>query len=111
MAFDVLREVAPGYGLRMAGLVVAVATLGGFWAAATASLLWQDRRGLGARVLARDVAREQRERPVLGRVFVRGMFAYARRDFHPAQHDNFDLARDYFASAAAAATAATIAAE
>lgn len=102
VAFDVLQRINPSYPLRMAGLVMATATLGGFWVAATAMLLAQD----GA--LKPDTWRELREaerttgraRRSLGRdVFLAGIRAYARRDFHPTQIDNEGLARDFLAEA------------
>lgn len=96
VAFDVLARVEPSYALRMAGLVVATACLAGFWAAATGTLLWQD-RDRGATLA--DLRAQQRERPVVRRVFLRGIREYVRRDFHPAQNDNLHLARTYLADA------------
>jgi predicted metal-dependent hydrolase len=54
VAFEVLRAVDPGYGLRVAGLVVASATIAGLWLTATLTLIHQDRT-LPWRGLARQV--------------------------------------------------------
>jgi predicted metal-dependent hydrolase len=97
VAFDVLQQVAPSYALRVAGLVVAAICLSGFWCAATAMLLWQDRH-IGAAKLAADRQRIRERRGVLGRVFGRGIRQYLRRDFHPSQNDDAALAADYLAS-------------
>jgi predicted metal-dependent hydrolase len=94
VAFDVLQHVNPSYALRMAGLVMATVTLGGFWAAATAMLLAQDRRS-GEKNVMRRAAQLQREIPLHRRVFLRGIREYVRRDFHPSQNDNYALAREY----------------
>ncbi len=42
VAFDVLQQVSPSYPLRVAGLAMATACLGGFWIAATLMLLRQE---------------------------------------------------------------------
>lgn len=96
VAFDVLAKVAPSYALRMAGLGVASACLAGFWCLATASLLLQE-RNLGVKRLWRDLV-AFRAQP--GRsVFVDGIRAYVRRDFHPSNLELDALAAEYFAAA------------
>ncbi|APR82169.1 Hypothetical protein A7982_07518 [Minicystis rosea] len=96
VAFDVLKQVAPGYGLRVAGLAMATFCLGGFWAIATAMLVLQDAGIDRARVLADwRIARERRK---VSDVFVRGIREYLRPDFHPAQNDIDGLASAYLAS-------------
>jgi predicted metal-dependent hydrolase len=99
VAFDVLAKVAPSYALRMAGMALATAGLATFWAAATATLLWQDRAA--GRTFTRRQLREakQRDRSIVTDVFVAGMRRYARRDFHPGQHDDAHLAQAYLARA------------
>jgi predicted metal-dependent hydrolase len=98
VAFDVLRRVSPGYALRMAGLAVATLCLGGFWLAGTSMLLRQDRRQ-GRRGAIRQW-REVSRRSLIGeRLFLRGIREYVRRDFHPSQIENLDLARNYLAGA------------
>lgn len=89
VAFDVLRAVAPGYPLRMAGLAVASVMLGGFWFAAVVTLARQD-----AELPPephRALTPEERKNTPLD-VFARGIRAYARPSFHPNQHDNLALA-------------------
>jgi predicted metal-dependent hydrolase len=98
VAFDVLRRVNPSYGLRMAGLAVATLCLGGFWLAATAMLLWQDRRR-GRRDALRQWREVSRRRLIGEGLFLRGIREYTRRDFHPSQIDNLELAREYLAAA------------
>jgi len=99
VAFDVLREVAPSYALRMAGMVLGVATLGGFWIWATNELLRQE----GSSILAvRGELRELRTRavragedrvmaPIGQRVFLRGILEYLRPGFHPDRRDHSAL--------------------
>jgi predicted metal-dependent hydrolase len=89
VAFDVLREVAPSYSVRIAGFAIAGACLGGFWLVATRCLLAQDR------ITLRGVRRELRElskRPTVRRAFLRSIRQYVKRDFHPWDHDNSGLA-------------------
>jgi predicted metal-dependent hydrolase len=97
VAFDVLKAVNPSYALRIAGLVMATATLGSFWAMATTMLLVQDRL-MGERVVLRRAAELQHENPLHRRVFARGIREYIRRDFHPSQNDTYELAREYLES-------------
>lgn len=98
VAFDVLQEVDPSYGLRVAGLAMATLCLGGFWAIGAAMLLLQD-RGVGlARVLA-DRRAAQARRGEHDDVFLRGIREYLRPDFHPSQKDTDALAAAYLASA------------
>ena len=93
VAFDVLQKVAPGYGLRVAGIALATACLGGFWTLATAMLLTQDREAGVGRILAdwRAVRENDRKRSV----FVEGIVDYLRPDFHPSQSDIDALAARY----------------
>lgn len=79
VAFDVLAAVSPSYPVRVAGLAIATAMLGAFWAAATFTLLRQD----PARKEAPRWQRPPRDQRVLRRVFGQGIREYLRRDFHP----------------------------
>ncbi len=99
VAFDVLAQVAPSYVLRIAGMLLATATLGGFWLWATRELLARD--GMTLSEAMRDLA-ALRERavaagkmkamdPVVQRVFVRGIREYLRPGFHPNDRDHTDL--------------------
>jgi len=95
VAFDVLQVVAPTYGVRVAGLAIGAACLGGFWVAAAAMLLWQE-RGLDPDRLAagaRIVADHSRHHPV----FLKGIREYLAPGFHPSQKDTDRLAAAYLA--------------
>jgi predicted metal-dependent hydrolase len=95
VAFDVLQLVAPSYGVRVAGLAIGAACLGGFWVAAASMLLWQE-RGLDAgrlRAGTRTVAEHSRRHPV----FIRGIREYLDPGFHPSQKDTDRLAQEYLA--------------
>lgn len=102
VAFDVLAAVAPGYGLRMAGLAMATACLGGFWTLGTLMLLAQEKMKPQGFVKQWRGARKQREGHA---VFVRGIRQYMRRDFHPSQSDTDRLADEYIATLAGAGAA------
>lgn len=107
VAYDVLQQVDPRYGTRIAGLAIATAMLAGMWWIASLTLLRQDR--LGLRGLLGQVAALRRTRKgdaVFTRVFVRGIREYLRRDFHPDDNDNYHLAAVLLAKAAAAAAEA-----
>ncbi len=99
VAFDVLRAVAPSYGLRMKGLAVATVGLGAFWLLATGFFLASDAKA-GRFVKRRDVqVMQARKRRIVRDVFAKGIRAYLRRDFHPMQHTaDLELAREYLAS-------------
>lgn len=99
VAFDVLKEVAPSYALRVAGLVVGASTLAAFWLYATGDLLKQEGSNLRA---ARRELIELRERaqeagsqvvgdPIGTRIFLRGLAEYLRPDFHPNDRDHSEL--------------------
>ncbi|HVH43947.1 MAG TPA: metal-dependent hydrolase [Labilithrix sp.] len=102
VAFDVLREVAPSYALRVAGMAVAASTLAGFWLFATNELLEQDGSSLREarrelKQLRRAAKREGARRladPVGKRIFLRGMLAYLKPGFHPMQRDHSKLITD-----------------
>ncbi len=104
VAFDVLAHVNPSYGLRMAGLAFASAILGAFWFAGTCLLLWQERRLVGWERIRKDlsmlrrVRKEHGRRGILREVFAAGIKQYLRRDFHPNNIDNYDLAMQYLVS-------------
>jgi uncharacterized protein len=89
VAFDVLQKVAPGYPLRMAGLALASALLGGFWFAAVVTLARQDAK-LPAEPHREPTQEEKKHTPL--DVFARGIRDYARPSFHPNQNNNLPLA-------------------
>lgn len=84
VAFDVLAAVDPRYRVRMAGLLSATLCLAGFWALGFGMLVVQDPDARFGGVV-RGLWRVQRERRLVGRVFVTGIRDYVRRDFHPDQ--------------------------
>jgi uncharacterized protein len=89
VAFDVLAAVHPSYALRMAGLVLGSACLGGFWIVATKDLLEQD--GLTLRDAARELNRLRIGSSIGHRVFLRGILEYVRPAFHPDDKDHRPL--------------------
>jgi hypothetical protein len=96
VAFDVLRTVDPSYALRIAGLIYATVTLGGFWLWGAMTLLRQD--GLSLRDAIRELRAMPGRDPIVRRVFIRGIRQYVRRDFHPDDLDDKDLAAKWFAA-------------
>jgi predicted metal-dependent hydrolase len=106
VAFDVLRAVNPSYPLRLAGLALATVNLAAWWLVATAMLLRQD--GVSPLAARRELERlraQTAEEPVFRRVFARGIREYARRDFHPRDNDNYELAARYLRTAGLAEAA------
>lgn len=99
VAFDVLRQVNPSYALRMAGLAMATACLGGFWVLGTTALLATDPEVDMARVRADLKAAKANRAPgtngAAQDVFLRGIREYMRPDFHPSQSDVDALADEY----------------
>jgi uncharacterized protein len=102
VAFDVLQRVDARWGVRALGLVVASATLGGFWLIASRELLRQEAaRGVDMEEKRRWAASDPRlaeERRHRGRMFRKAIAEYLRPDFHPDQNDNYALARGYLES-------------
>jgi hypothetical protein len=96
VAFDVLRAVDPSYALRIAGLIYATVTLGGFWLWGAVSLMRQERRGaLGA---WRELGRMPRRDPIVRRVFLRGIRQYLAPGFHPGDHPTDRIASEWLAA-------------
>ena len=96
VAFDVLQQVDPSYALRVAGMALATTFLAGYWIAATRMLLRQE--GISGRQALRELRALGDRDPIVRRVFVSGIRAYLRRDFHPDQHDQRELAPRWFAA-------------
>ena len=96
VAYDVLQAIDPSYALRITGLVLAAALLGGFWAWGAITLLRQD--GMTVRRFRREVQSAPDRDPLIRRVFVRGIREYLRRDFHPSHNPNEQLAAKWFAA-------------
>jgi len=105
VAFDVLAKVHPSYALRIAGLAMAVSTLGAFWVVATRELLKQD--GMTFRDGLRDLARVRKQAevagrgkgpsPIVGRLFGKGILQYLRPSFHPNDRDHSRLVEETLA--------------
>ena len=96
VAFDVLQRVDPRYRVRVAGLAIATMGLLFFWRAGTRMLIAQE-----PPEVRHNLARERKAARARGQdnsFLRRAITAYLRRDFHPDQHDNAALARDYLAS-------------
>jgi predicted metal-dependent hydrolase len=99
VAFDVLKEVAPSYALRVAGMALATMTLAGFWIWATRLLLKQD--GSSLREAAKELEQLRKAaatggesrvmQPIVSRVFLHGIREYLRPGFHPMDRDHRDL--------------------
>ena len=96
VAFDVLQRVDPSYTLRIAGLAVATTLLAGYWALATRMLLAQ--QGYTPRTALAELRTMKRADPIFKRVFGAGIRSYLRRDFHPDDHDQSELADAWFAA-------------
>jgi uncharacterized protein len=96
VAFDVLQTIDPSYALRIAGLALGTAILGGFWAWGAVMLLDQEQLSpLGA---WRELRRLPKRDPIVRRVFLRGIRQYLARDFHPSQNPTERLAGDWMAA-------------
>ena len=105
VAFDVLQAMNPSYVLRIAGLAMATALLGGFWIQATLKLMEQD--GLSFADCRRELRSIRKNKPKPGeppvpkpifmRVFARGIVSYLRPSFHPADTNHDHLVEETLA--------------
>ena len=94
VAYDVLQKVDPRYSIRVAGMALATVVLFSFWTAATIMLLRQD--GMGwSEVRAASTESSEYDQSIVRDVIVRGLRGYLRRDFHPWDNDNLELATGY----------------
>lgn len=101
VAFDVLQEVDPRYRVRVAGLIIAVTQLFGWWTVATAMLMSQDQLSREEKRAWRAEAERTRmkaERQQRFELFQRAILDYLRRDFHPDDRDDYELAAAYLES-------------
>jgi hypothetical protein len=96
VAFDVLQATHPSYALRVTGFVIATLTLLVWALAGTRMLLRQD--GISRKMATADrrdvLSRNQGELP---RTVWRRIRDYLRRDFHPNDIGNLELARERLA--------------
>lgn len=101
VAFDVLQRTHPSYLLRIAGFLIATLVLITWTGSATRMLLRQD--GIDkkeAEAMLRHL--DRRDGGKMRRAIKEGFWIYFRRDFHPNQIDDRDLARSYLAEVTAA---------
>lgn len=91
VTFDVLQHVDARYRTRLSGFVIATAVLLFFWGAGIRHMLRQEPRGR-----AFDSPREALGivASTISHVMPR-LLDYLRPSFHPDDHDNYDLARQY----------------
>jgi predicted metal-dependent hydrolase len=104
VAFDVLKAIDPRYSIRVAGLVMATLQLFAWWIVATSMLMAQEDltpeerqrwRAEAERIRVEQGAMSQSE------LFRRAIVDYLRPDFHPDDHDDYALAKEYLASVGA----------
>ncbi len=90
VAFDVLQRVDASYGTRIAGLVVGGGLLLFFWYLAAAMLTMSNDQP--AHVVVKDAVRAFRSGQVVNGDFAKAFVGYLRRDFHPWDLDNSEIA-------------------
>lgn len=93
VAFDVLQHVEPRYRVRAAGFFIASAVLFYFWGAGIRHMLRQE-RGLSGSASAPSGSGVGLALASVRHLAPR-LLDYLKPSFHPDQHDNYDLARDY----------------
>ncbi len=94
VAFDVLQKVNPSYLLRVTGFLLATLVLITWTVSASRMLLRQD--GISkaeGKAMLRDL--ERRDGGKMRRAIKEGFRIYFRRDFHPNQIDDLELAHSY----------------
>jgi predicted metal-dependent hydrolase len=96
VAFDVLQKIDPSYALRMIGLAYATVTLGGFWIWGAVTLARQDKISLRSAIAEMRTLKD--DNPIVRRVFLAGIRQYMRRNFHPNDNDDANLAATWFAA-------------
>jgi len=104
VAFDVFQTVDGRYWIRVLGLLVATSQLLGWWLYATRFLMEQEELTADEKRRYREEAKVVRGREAgVDYDLVRRAFVdYLRRDFHPDQTENYELARAYLDSVGAA---------
>ncbi len=94
VAFDVLKKVNPSYALRIAGLAAGAGFFVFFWLAGTRHLMKQEPRDKRA-MSRQELAEARKHNVLLNGEFLGAFVDYLRPDFHPAQNDNYHLARTW----------------
>lgn len=94
VAFDIMQSVGIGYAKRIFGFVLATVFIGGFSAIVGRRLMRQDgMSGAQIRASRRELmAKEQGRDGKALRFAGRQLKAYFRRDFHPGEIDDLDIA-------------------
>jgi len=100
VAYEMLRTIDDGYGLRMAGSVLGISVMLGFMLSGTALLLHQDKK-LGDRETRRELGEFFFTKYGVAREIVKLFKHYARRNYRPDDADYSDLARGVLAPAPA----------
>jgi predicted metal-dependent hydrolase len=93
VAFDVLQTVDDRYHIRIAGLILAMASLSIFWTLGTVMLVAQEPKGFRRGLLA--LYKGVRQDRILDGKMREAFKDYWRRDFHPNDIDNRGLAEAY----------------
>lgn len=94
VAFDVLKKVDPRYAVRIAGLAAGAAALVFFWMAGAKHLLAQE-PAEKKRITREEAEQARKHNVLLNGEFLGAFVDYLRRDFHPAQNDNYHLANEW----------------
>lgn len=102
VAFDVLQATHPSYLLRVIGFFLATATIVGWSAYGTHTLMRQEKMSRRARKRSRSDFDRAQNRD-LERHIRRTLLRYFRPDFHPNDIDDLDLARERLAEVGVAA--------
>jgi predicted metal-dependent hydrolase len=100
VAFDLRAATAPGYVLRVIGMLFATLGLVLSWTVLGAILVRQDDQTTAAAVL-RDLRRAQREGKAPFGIVARAFRQYLRPSFHPAYQEDAHYARAYLAESPA----------
>jgi predicted metal-dependent hydrolase len=98
--FDLRAAVAPGYALRLLGMLLATLGLVLSWTILGAILVRQDEQTT-TRAVLRDLWRAHREGKAPFGTIARAFIQYLHPLFHPSQSDDIRYARAYLAESAA----------
>lgn len=93
VAFDVMRAVDDRYEIRVGALLLTAVLIGGLSAWATLYLALQEEDPNWMEFFT-TLLKESTDEKGLVRVYVEGIFSYLRPGFHPADFDDYELARE-----------------